>query len=212
MPEIEEKQLELLFGAVKASMSDFRFDHTAEVEKMAVRLGELYAPEKINILRAAALLHDITKELPTAEHIALCEERGIELSLAEKRSPKTLHAITAAAIIPDRYPEFADEEIISAVRYHTTGRAGMSLCEKLIYLADYIDMSRKFADCIELREYFFSACPEKMSHSERLLHLDRTLVLSFDKTICGLIREGAAISPDTIDARNSIISELCDGK
>ena len=212
MPEIEEKQLELLFASVKASMSDFRFTHTAEVEKMAVRLGELYAPEKINILRAAALLHDITKELSTDEQLALCEEKGIELSLAEKRSPKTLHPITAAAIIPERYPEFADAEIISAVRYHTTGRAGMSLCEKLIYLADYIDMSRKFADCIELREYFFSAEPEKMSESERLEHLDRTLVLSFDKTICGLIAEGAAISPDTIDARNSIISELCDRK
>jgi nicotinate-nucleotide adenylyltransferase len=205
---INDRQLDTLRASVMASMSDFRFNHTAEVEKMAVRLGELYAPEKLNELRAAALLHDITKELSTAEQIELCNKRGIALSSCELQSPKTLHPITASAIIPERYPEFADEEIISAVRWHTTGRAEMSLCEKLIYLADYIDMSRKFADCIALREYFFGAEPEKMSASERLEHLDRTLVLSFDKTICGLVSEGAAISPDTIDARNHIILKL----
>ena len=157
---ITEKQLDMLRENIRSSMSDFRFNHTAEVEKMAVRLGELYAPEKLNTLRAAALLHDITKELSVAEQIELCQERGIELSDCELQSPKTLHPITAAAVIPERHPEFAEEEIISAVRWHTTGRAEMSLCEKLIYLADYIDMSRKFADCIELREYFFTAEPE----------------------------------------------------
>ena len=205
---ITDKQLDLLRASVKASMSDFRFNHTAEVEKMAMRLGNLYAPEKLNELCAAALLHDITKELSTEAQIELCREKGIELSLCEMQSPKTLHPITAAAIIPDRYSQFANEEIISAVRWHTTGRAEMSLCEKLIYLADYIDMSRKFADCIELREYFFSACPERMSAEEKLLHLDRTLLLSFDKTISGLILEGVAISPYTVDARNHIILNL----
>ena len=57
---INDRQLDTLRASVMASMSDFRFNHTAEVEKMAVRLGEIYAPEKLNELRAAALLHDIT--------------------------------------------------------------------------------------------------------------------------------------------------------
>ena len=186
-------------------MSEYRFNHTAEVEKMAARLGELFVPEKLYILRAAALLHDITKELSTEEQIKLCNSHSIELTPLDIAAPRTLHPITAAAVIPERYPEFAEEEIISAVRWHTTGRAQMSLCDKLIYLADYIDMSRKFKDCVEIRNYFFDACPESMTESERAEHLRQTLILSFNRTIEILIEEGSAISPDTFEARNSLI-------
>lgn len=201
---ISENKIDALREKVSASMSEYRFIHTAEVEKMAARLGLLYAPDAISSLRAAALLHDITKELSTEAHMKLCEEHGIALSEAEKRSPKTLHAITAAAVIPERYPEFATEEIILAVRWHTTGRAGMSLYEKLIFLSDYIDMSRKFEDCIKVREFFFGACPENMTEADRLLHLDRTIIFAFDLTIASLIEEGAFISPDTVSAREHL--------
>ena len=84
---------------------------------------------------------------------------------------------------------------------------GMTLTEKIVYLADYIDMSRKFEDCVRLREFFFSAEPEKMSESERLSHLDKTLILSFDMTIAGLIESGSVISADTFAARNSLITK-----
>ena len=196
-----------LYLKVSSQMSEYRFKHTAEVEKMAVRLGELYAPEKLHALRAAALLHDITKELPYDGQIAICEEKGIALSAAELNSPKTLHAITAAAVIGDRYPKFATEEIISAVRWHTTGKADMSICEKLIFLADYIDMSRTFEDCILVREYFFRARPEEMNREERAEHLRKTLILCFDLTLKSLIEEGAPISPNTVDARNYLVTE-----
>ena len=196
-----------LYLKVSSEMSEYRFKHTAQVEKMAVRLGELYAPEKLHVLRAAALLHDITKELSYGEQIAVCRNKGIALSSAELNSPKTLHAITAAAVIGERYPRFADEEIISSVRWHTTGRADMSICEKLIFLADYIDMSRTFEDCILVREYFFGARPEEMNGEQRAEHLRNTLLLCFDLTLKSLIEEGAPISPDTVDARNYLINE-----
>ena len=83
----------------------------------------------------------------------------------------------------------------------------MTLCEKLIYLADYIDLSRTFEDCVRLREYFFSANPETMGEEERLAHLRNTLILSFDMTVRGLLEEGAPVSPDTMDARNQLIIE-----
>jgi nicotinate-nucleotide adenylyltransferase len=116
-----------------------------------------------------------------------------------------LHARTAAALIPEEYPEFAEQEIIDCVRWHTTGRADMTLCEKLIYLADYIDMSRTFEDCVKLREFFMLAEPEKMSREEKEAHLTRTLVRSFDMTISGLLADGLPISRDTVEARNSLI-------
>ena len=204
---ITEEMLSALRSDIEKRMLPKRFHHTVEVEKMAARLGELYVPEKIMTLRAAALLHDITKEYPTDRHMLLCAVHGLEVTKEDTCAPKTFHARTAAAIIPDAYPEFDDAEIISAVRWHTTGRADMTVCEKLVYLADYIDMSRTFEDCVKLREYFFSADLEKMGPEKRLEHLNDTLILSFDMTIRGLMEDGTVISRDTFEARNFLIAE-----
>ncbi len=199
--------LDALRERVSGDMSPKRYRHTAEVEKMVARLAALYAPEKENILRAAALLHDTTKEKDSAWHLELCKDRKIELDRDAPFAPKTLHAITAAALIPERFPELADEEIISCVRWHTTGREGMTLCEKLVYLADYIDMSRTFEDCVRLRNYFFSVPVEAMSDAERLVHLDSTLILSYSFTINGLLEDELPISKHTIEARNELIRQ-----
>ena len=202
----DEKELSVLRERISSALSGYRLEHTLGVERMAVRLGELYAPEKIDVLRAAALLHDITKENCYQKQLQICEKLGIIVPYAAKAAPKTLHAITAAAILPIQYPEFAISEVVSACRWHTTGRENMSICEKLIYLADYIEDGRKFEDCVFLREYFFSSFPEKMTLKERWIHLDKTLVLSFDLTIKQLIDEGAPIDISTTEARNYLIT------
>lgn len=204
---ITEEMLDALRRQVSDGMSLRRFVHTAEVEKMAAYLGSIYEPDKIPLLRAAALLHDVTKEYPQETQIELCREYGVELEADAYFAPKTLHARTAAAIIPEKFPDFADAEIISCVRYHTTGRADMTLSEKLIYLADYIDMSRTFEDCVKLRNYFLAAEPEKLGESERLSHLDATLIMSYDMTVRALIEEGTPVSLDTMAARNQLIRE-----
>ena len=201
-----EEMLDALRADVLAGMSEKRFRHTAEVEKMVARLSALYAPQKELTLRAAALLHDITKEYSTADQLRLCAAYGLTVTENDLGAPKTFHARTAAAEIPHRYPDFADEEIVRCVRYHTTGRRGMTLEEKLVYLADYIDMSRSFPDCVTLRNAFFDAKPESMSEAERLAHLDDVLILSFDMTIRALLDDGAPISPDTFEARNDLLA------
>ena len=207
---ITEAMLDGLRTEVSAHMSEKRFRHTAEVEKMVARLGALYAPEKLPMLRAAALLHDITKEYSSDRQLMICAQKGLCVSRSELYAPKTFHAGTAAALIPERYPAFADEELISCVRWHTTGRRGMTLCEKLVYLADYIDLSRTFEDCVTLRNYFFDRKPEIMDERERQAHLRDTLILSFDMTIRGLLEEGTPISPDTLEARNELICQRID--
>ena len=151
-----EEMLDKLRKKVGEGMSEKRYFHTLEVEKMAARLGAIYVPECISVLRAAALLHDITKEKSAEEHIAIFEQNGVLVSESDKKSPKMFHAKTAALVIPGQYAEFAPPELIGAVRYHTTGRADMTILEKIIYLADFIDMSRKFSDCVELREFLFN--------------------------------------------------------
>ncbi len=203
----DENKLSGLRERIEDSMSAKRFFHTACVEKMAARLAEFYIPEKISTLRAAALLHDITKEYPTEKHLEILKAHGINVSKEDILTPKTLHGRTAALLIPEVFPEFATEDVVRSVRYHTTGRANMSICEKIVYLADYIDESRTFEDCVMLREMFWSAEPEKMSMEERLRHLDRVLVKSFDITISGLLEKGAIVSEDTFAARNWLLMQ-----
>ena len=171
-------------------------------------LGNLYAPDKLDILRAAALLHDITKEYGIDAHAELIERGGESLSALDRLSYKTLHARSAVELIKEKYGDFAYSEVLDAVRYHTTGRADMSVCEMIIYLADYIDDSRRFDDCVKLRNYFWDAHPENMSAEQREEHLLRTLLLSFDMTLTSLAQEGSPISIETVSARNSIILSL----
>ena len=203
-----DAQIDALRERVRGSMSDYRFIHTAEVEKMAARIGELYAPDKLDILRAAALLHDVTKELTPDEQIEMLRAAGEDVTALELASHKTFHARTAVYAILRDHPEFADGELLAAVRYHTTGRADMSICEKIIFLADYIDMSRKFDDCVKLRNYFWDAHPENMSESERERHLLQTILIGLDATLSSLIEEGAPTDPDSVSARNFIINQL----
>ena len=203
-----DEQIDMLRERVRASMSDFRFTHTAEVEKMAARIGEIYAPDKIDILRVASLLHDVTKEVDLDGQIAMLENGGERTGAFERLSYKTLHARTAVYAIKRDYPEFADEEVLRAVRYHTTGRADMTLTEMIVYLADYIDESRKFDDCVYLRNYFWGAELEKMGECEREEHMLRTLLISFDMTLAALIKEGALTSVESVEARNSIVAKL----
>ena len=205
-----EEQLSKLREKISSTMSEKRFAHTAAVEKMAERIGRIYAPDKLDLLRAAGLLHDITKEYSTEKQLQICREFGIITTKQDILTPKTFHAKTAAVLIPVLYPEFADEEVVSAVRWHTTGNEDMSLLQKIVYLADYIDESRKFEDCVKLRNLFWDACPEKMTQKERDEHLTKTLVVSFNMTLAGLISENAPVSDDTFKARNSLILSLCE--
>ena len=200
-----DAELTTLRESVISQMSPKRFIHTAAVEDMVIRLATLYCPHEIPALRAAALLHDITKEYDIPTQVALLTEVGEPPKAGEVFAHKTFHARTAALLIPDNYPLFNCETVVNAVRWHTTGREGMTLTEQLLYLADYIDESRIFPDCVRLRNYFWSASPETMTEEDRLIHLRRTLIMSFDMTMRALINECAIVSPDTALARNELV-------
>ena len=202
-----EADITALRERIISEMSPKRFHHTAAVEDMVIRLATLYCPEEIPALRAAALLHDITKEWSVPTQVTFLTESGRPPKAGEEYAHKTFHARTAALLIPDNYPAFNCETVVNAVRWHTTGREGMTLTEKLLYLADYIDESRIFPDCVRLRSFFWDAGPERMSVEDRLTHLRRTLIMSFDMTMRALLSEGAIISADTALARNQLVLE-----
>ena len=203
-----EYKLKLLREAVKEKLSPFRYEHTLGVERMATRLAELYCPEKKSLLRATALLHDITKEKSLDEQLVILEKNGVIPTAEQLSVLPTLHAVTAPLIIPEEYPEFADSELLNAIRYHSTGREDMAISEKIIFLSDYIEDTRKFEDCVALREEFFASEPEKMSDGDRVAHLNRVLLHSIEITVEELEKKGKIIESNTLRARESLMCEL----
>ena len=202
-----DAEIAALREQVIREMSPKRFHHTAAVEEMVTRLATLFCPEEIPALRVAALLHDITKEYSAETHVEILTRKGQAPEAYEAYAYKTFHARTAALLIPEKYPVFNCDTVVSAVRWHTTGHEGMTLPEKLLYLADYIDESRLFPDCVRLRSFFWNARPETMTVEQRQAHLRRTLIMSFDMTMRALLSEDAVISPDTALARNWLVLE-----
>ena len=203
-------QIEKLRESVASVLSEKRMKHTLAVEDMAYRLGSIYFQDEevLLLLRAAALLHDVTKELPDEEQLAILESYSEKPLPEELDSMPTIHALTAALVIPKRFPEFADPRVIDAVRYHTTGREGMSVFEKIIFLADYIDDTRTYPSCISLRDEFFSAKPEKMNEVERIRHLDRAALDSIENTLSYLQSKERIIHPLTLEARTDLNARL----
>ena len=204
----DETQLSALRERVKATLSDFRYSHTLGVESMAARLAELYCPEKASMLRAAALLHDVTKEKSLEAQLEIFDKYGEKPTDEQLAVPPTLHALTAPLIIPEEYPDFALEELLDSIRYHSTGREGMTLSEKIIFLADYIEETRRFEDCIALREEFFSAEPENMNMGDRMMHLNRVLLHGIENTLRELEKNGKTVESRTLKARKSLINEI----
>ena len=108
------------------------------------------------------------------------------------------------------YPEIATLKVDKIREYCNVDDGTFITCQRsvpeaIVYLADYIDMSRSFEDCVELRRYFWDAEPERMSEAERKEHLRKTLIRSLDMTVSALIDEGRTVSTDTFEARNSLI-------
>lgn len=199
--QISNEALDFLRGEIQKHISGKRLYHTYAVEKEIARLGEIFGFNKKGILklRASALLHDITKEIPIEKQIEFCKERGIRITNDDVKSPKLFHSLTGAYLARELYPQIVDRTVFNAVRFHTTGRPGMTLFEKLLYLADYIEETRTFDDCVTLRKYFYGT--EKFTDE----HLNKTLLLSYDMTIRNLMDEGKFIHPSTVSARNSLI-------
>ena len=189
---------------IKQCMSHSRYEHTLGVEAVAAYICETFESLNLNKIRAAALLHDVTKEYSFAKQLKICEEFGIILRDDEKSSPAVIHSITAAAIIPSQFYEFNDSEIISCVRWHTTGKSAMSLAEKIIYLSDYIEPARTHETCVMLRNEFFNNISNSSNNIDRLKYIDDAVLKALEQTVDYLAKKGSQINSDTLGALSYI--------
>lgn len=125
-----------------------RVAHVIGCSETAVDLARVYGVSTEDAARAG-ILHDITKALPGSEQLRLCEKYGIMTDAFEREHTKLLHAATAAAVAEHVFDE--NKAVCTAIRWHTSGRAGMSTLEKIIYIADYMEPNRSFPGVDELR-------------------------------------------------------------
>ena len=202
----DEFSTNILRQIIRRHMNGKRLSHTIEVEREIIRLGEIFLPDRLTELRAAALLHDITKNLTFEEHMEIYDKHGAAPSESCIRAHKLLHAQTAVLLIKELYPMYDLPDIISAISNHTSGKAGMSVFDSLLFLADYIEESRTFSDCILLRNFFWDKLSECITDEARIAHLNATMAYGLDMTIKNLIDEGRYIAPETVEARNWFIS------
>ena len=206
LSHITEAALVKLREDIRPYMGARRYAHTLSVAEEAVCLANIYLPKNIAEIQAAALLHDVTKEWSFAEQIDYCRTHGISLTAEEYASPKVIHAITAPTFIKENFPTFAEARILSAIRTHTVGGPRMPLFSKILYLADYIEKTRTFPDCVALRRMFWELELPRTKRAQ-IRHLDRVILASYDMTIRSLLEEGAPISSATLRARNELLSK-----
>ena len=165
-----------------------RIPHVLGTEQEAIRLAERYGAD-VEKARVAALLHDCTKKLDMDEQLALCRHYGIQLDELERQALKLLHAKTGAAIARDVFG--VDDEVYRAIWWHTTGHAGMTLLEKIMYLADYIEPSRDFPGVDKLRAVCYK-------------DLDEGLLMGLEMTIEEMTSMGNPVHHATIEARDAL--------
>ena len=138
------KKAEVIVKKLKKTLSSRRFIHTKGVAEESVKLARVHgADEKKAYL--AGLLHDCAKDIPNKEKLELCKKYGVEIDKVLAEQPDLAHQFLGAELARAVFG-ITDKEILDAIRYHTTGRPDMGVLEKIVYLADFFEPSRRYYD------------------------------------------------------------------
>ncbi len=175
---------------IRGRLTPRRFEHSLAVARQAQHLAEKYGadPEKA---RVAGLLHDILKDTDGDSQLQIFKDFGILLDAVEQQAPKLWHA-HAGAVFLEHILGITDREILDAVRYHTTARAGMTLLDIVLYLADFTSDDRDYPDVDVMREL-----------TER--DPDAAMRYAVAYTIEDLHAQGRPVHPDTLACYEEIM-------
>ena len=176
--------MEELEAEVVSLMNPNRVAHVLGCRDCAVELARLYGENEVDAARAG-LLHDITKAIDGPLQLTLCAEYGMILDTFSKAYPKTLHALTGSLVARRVFGE--NENVVSAICHHTTGRADMTLLEKIIYIADYVEPNRDFPGVEEMRA---------MAYTD----LDKAVLMGLESAVAHVKRQGQGLAPATLEA------------
>lgn len=169
--------------ALRKNLDAKRFEHTLGVEYTSAALAMRYGAD-IKSAQLAGLLHDCAKCLTDEKRLSICEKHNISINEVERRNPFLLHAKVGSFLAMEEYHVY-DPDIINAILNHTTGRPGMSLLEKIVFVADYIEPDRKQAPNLkQIREMAF-------------VDIDKALLMILEDTLTYLQSTGGEMDPMT---------------
>lgn len=189
---------------LKKNLSNERYEHTLGVKDAAVFLAEKYEvdPKKAAI---AGLLHDCAKCIPNEKLLDIINKKVKDIDQSELLNYKTFHAPVGQVLACEIF-KITDSDILSAIRYHTLGRLNMTVFEKIIFLADKIEVNTRDK---EYREKILNIL-DKFDKIKPGLGLDMALFECFSSTIKSLVDRRLAICPVTIDVYNWLLSIVKD--
>lgn len=174
---------EKMIQRLKSKINEKRFEHSIGVEYTAACLAFRYGANEKSA-RIAGLLHDCAKGLTTSEKLEKSKKHGLYISEYEYKNPDMLHGKLGAYYAREKY-DVKDKDILDAITYHTTGRPNMSLLEKIIFVADYIEPNRKMVKDME------------MIRREAFTDLDRCVIHILKNTLSYLEESGTDIDNTT---------------
>lgn len=189
------KSIEEIKEGLKEILSEKRYEHSIGVMEKAIELAKIFG-EDVEKAAYVGLVHDIAKEISDEESYKYMKQNNIEIEEIDEIESIALHGKIGAHIAKKEYG-FSDE-MCDAIYYHTTARANMTLIDKIIFVADKIEDTRDYPEANELRTFF-----------ERSKNLDEYILYDIDYyTIPKMIEKKRIIHPNSIYARNDIISKL----
>lgn len=184
--------MEKLREAIRQVQDEKRYEHTLGVAYTAANLANLYGVDIQKALRAG-LLHDCAKCIPSKEKLELCKKYHIEVTALEKRNPSLTHAKLGAKVAWDVYKE-QNQDVIHAIASHTTGRPGMSMLEKIIFVADYMEPGRdKAPNLLQIRKLAYE-------------NIDLAMIKILQDTLSYLKETGEEFDPATEETLNYYLS------
>ncbi len=170
-------------GYIENNLNERRLTHTYSVVSEAKKLAEHYGEDPLKA-EIAALFHDMYRSTPASVLNMYVRQLGLPKNIMD--NPNLSHGKIAAVIMKRDYG-IEDEDILNAVAYHTTGRAGMSKLEKIIFLADAIEPGRKYPTVEETRRLAY-------------IDLNKACISSLERTVEYIKGIGEYLDPDTINA------------
>jgi predicted HD superfamily hydrolase involved in NAD metabolism len=178
---------------LKSKLTPERYTHVLSVRELALDLAKRYGADlrKVNL---AVLLHDCAKWMRTSEQYEAAANHEIQLDEIERHNPSLLHALIGAEFAVSHF-DVDNPEILNAIRLHTTGATGMTLIDKILYVADFAEPKRNYAEAHSVREIAYQNLNEAVFEVSRY-------------KIEHLLAKGVLIHPHTIDAYNSALREI----
>lgn len=171
-------------------LSRKRYEHSLNVAEEAVRLARKYGADPYKA-EVAGVLHDSMKETPAEAQLQWIRDFGIILDKVEQKSEKLLHAISGM-VFAQKACGVEDADVLGAIRFHTTARPGMTLLEKVLYVADFVSEDRDYDGVEVMRERAGQG-------------LEIAMFEGLAYTIHDLAARGLPIHENTVGAYNELI-------